>query len=217
MDIQAVVVPGVGVAAAQAGVDATRANQRLIYQELQKGTDPKEIIEKLRSDPNIARRQFAIVDLQGRMAGLSGENNRAVSLDRQDRVDGTAIAFSIQGNILRSEEVVTAAVDAFKRARGTLADRVMAAMEMADAKGGDSRCSCDSEPKVKAACDVKTAHVAYLLRAERNDRVGESFNDGEYAMYLSATNADIRPTENANPVKTLRMRYDAWKRNNKSK
>lgn len=24
------------------------------------------------------------------------------------------------------------------------------------------------------------------------------------------TNEDIKPAENANPVKTLRMRYDAW-------
>lgn len=212
MDIQAIVVPGRAVAAAQAGVDASRANQRAIYAELQKGTDPKQIIDALKSDPNIERRQFAIVDLQGRVAGFSGASNRAVALDRQDRVDGTGISFSIQGNILRSEEVVTAAVDAFKRTKGTLTDRVMAAMEVADEKGGDSRCTCDSEPKVKAACEGKTSHVAYILRAEKGDKPGESFNDGEYAMYLSATNADIRPSEDANPVKTLRMRYEAWKR-----
>jgi uncharacterized Ntn-hydrolase superfamily protein len=212
MDVQAIVVPGRGVAAAQAGVDNTRANQRLVYAELQKGTEPKQIIELLRADPQIDRRQFGIVDLQGRMAGFSGQRNNAASLDRQDSVPGTGIFFSIQGNILMSDEVVTAAMDAFKSADGSLADRVMAAMETADAKGGDKRCTCDTEPKPAATCTAKTAHVAYILAADKDDSSGESFNDGTYAMYISATNADITPAEDANPVKTLRLRYDRWKK-----
>ena len=31
MDVQAVIVPGIGVAACQAGVDNTRENQMLVY------------------------------------------------------------------------------------------------------------------------------------------------------------------------------------------
>ena len=45
--VQAVVVPGKGVAACQAAVDNTHTNQMLVFQELQKGTDPKDIIELL--------------------------------------------------------------------------------------------------------------------------------------------------------------------------
>ena len=45
MGVQAVVVPGKGVAACQAGVDGTHQNQMLVFRELQKGTDPKAIIE----------------------------------------------------------------------------------------------------------------------------------------------------------------------------
>src|SRR5688500_5943156 len=58
MDVQAVIVPGVGVAACQAGVDNTHANQMLVYREMKKGTPPADIIEMLKQDPNIARRQF---------------------------------------------------------------------------------------------------------------------------------------------------------------
>ena len=47
MDIQAIIVPGKGAAAAQAGVDRTRANQQLIFDEITKGTDPAEIIVML--------------------------------------------------------------------------------------------------------------------------------------------------------------------------
>ena len=208
-DIQAIVVPGVGVAAAQAGVDRTRANQKLIYAELVKGTAPAEIIAMLKQDEAIQTRQFGILDMLGRAAGFSGEKNGKTSLDRQGQVAGTRIHYSIQGNILASEDVVESAVRAFEAAKGSLTDRVMAAMEAADAKGGDSRCTCATEPKTDAPCDGKTSHVAYILRADKSDKSGESFNDGTYAMYISVTDKDIKPTENANPVKTLRMRYDA--------
>ena len=44
MDIQAIVVPGIGVAAAQAGVDRTRENQQLIYAQMKAGAHPVEIL-----------------------------------------------------------------------------------------------------------------------------------------------------------------------------
>jgi uncharacterized Ntn-hydrolase superfamily protein len=214
MDVQAIVVPGKGVAAAQAGVDRTRQNQQLIFDEINKGTDPARILEMLKQDPNVEVRQFAIVDLQGRMAGFSGQKNQPASLSRQQQVPGTGIYFSIQGNILAGDDVVDAAMTSFIDARGTLADRVMAAMETADARGGDKRCTCESKPlpAATAACESKTSHVAYILEADSSDKSGTAFNDGQYAMYVAVTNDDILPSENANPVKTLRLRYEAWKK-----
>jgi uncharacterized Ntn-hydrolase superfamily protein len=210
-DVQAIVVPGKGVAAAQAAVDNTRANQKLIYAELQKGTPPDQILAMLKEDPRIAGRQFGILDMEGRSAGFSGAGNGKVSLDKQGQVPGTQISYSIQGNILRDEAVVTDAVRAFVEAKGELTDRVMAAMEAADAKGGDSRCSCEAPVKTNAAtCTAKTAHVAYLLVSEKDEPIGESYGGEKPALYLSVTNLDITAAEDANPVKTLRMRYDAW-------
>jgi uncharacterized Ntn-hydrolase superfamily protein len=211
MDIQAIVVPGKGIAAAQAAVDRTRHNQELIFREIQKGTPPTQIIALLKQDPVIETRQFGIVDLGGRAAGYSGAKNQGASVDVQGEVPGQGIFFSIQGNIIMSDEVVLAAAAAFQAASGSLTDRVMAAMEAADRKGGDKRCNCDTPPRVAAPCDAKTAHVAYMLRADRADASGASYNDGKYAMYLSVTDKDIQPNENANPVKTLRLRYEAWK------
>ena len=86
MDIQAIIVPGVGVAAAQAGVDGTRENQRLIYRELKDGTHPDDIIELLKQDESIERRQFGIVDVLGNCTGFSGIRNGAASLSVQDTV-----------------------------------------------------------------------------------------------------------------------------------
>jgi uncharacterized Ntn-hydrolase superfamily protein len=214
MDVQAIVVPGKGVAAAQAGVDRTRKNQQLIFEEIQKGVEPARILDMLKQDPAIETRQFAIVDLQGRMAAFSGQKNLPASLSRQQQVPGTGIYFSIQGNILAGDDVVTAAMQSFVDAKGSLADRVMAAMETADARGGDKRCTCESAPLpvATAACESKASHVAYILGAGAADRNGSAFNDGQYTMYVAVTNDDIQPAENPNPVKTLRLRYDAWKK-----
>jgi len=221
--VQAVVVPGKGVAACQAAVDQTHQNQMLVFEELQKGTDPKQIIELLSQDPAFQSRQFGILDLQGRRAGHSGLTNGYVSQDVQGQVPGTEIFYSIQGNILRPGQVVPNAVQAFVAAGGAITDRVMAAMDAADGSGGDSRCTCPPWPtdgsKPAIPCDGRTAHVAYILMAEKGDTSGDSHNNGKYAMYLTTSQPgsdhgphSIKPGENLNPVKTLRMRYDAWRK-----
>jgi hypothetical protein len=223
MGVQAVLVPGKGVAACQAAVDGTHQNQMLVFQELQKGTDPQQIIEMLSKDPAFQSRQFGILDLQGRHAGHSGLTNGYVSQDIQGQVPGTEIFYSIQGNILRPGEVVPHAVQAFLNTKGAITDRVMAAMEAADGSGGDSRCTCPPWPadglKPVIPCDEKTAHVAYILMAEKTDTNGDSHNNGKYTMYITVSQPGpdhgpnvIKPGENLNPVKTLRLRYDAWRK-----
>lgn len=225
-DVQAVVVPGKGVAACQAGVDsATHQNQTLVFDELQRGTDPARIIEMLSLDPAFQSRQFGIVDLQGRMAGHSGLTNGFVTQDMHGQAPGTEIFYSIQGNILRSGGVVPKAVQAFLAAKGGVTDRVMAAMEAADAAGGDSRCTCatPAAPTESASipCSYRTSLVAYILAADPHDANGpagaaNSHNNGKYTMYITVSQPNqgpaynIKPGENLNPVKTLRMRYDAW-------
>ncbi len=225
MGVQAVVVPGKGVAACQAAVDGTHENQMLVFRELQKGTDPTRILELLSVDPAFQSRQFGILDLEGRRSGHSGLANGYVAQDVQGQVPGTAIYYSIQGNILRPGNVVPNAVQAFVKTTGALTDRVMAAMEAADGSGGDSRCTCPPWPTDGSTppvpCDGRTAHVAYILMAEGTDHSGTSHNDGTYAMYLTVSQpgpdqgpGQVRADagENLNPVKTLRRRYDTWRK-----
>lgn len=217
MDLQAVIVPGVGVAACQAGADNTHENQMLVYRELKKGTAPADIIEMLKKDPNIERRQFGIVSIpngkditaSNNRAGFNGTGNSRSSLYFGGQV-GPDIYYQVQGNTLLGDQVVHLAALAFTRATGTLADRVMAAMEAADVNGGDHRCNCGSNPMEFVPCDNKTAHVSYIAIAEKNDQQGVTHNDGKYFAYISVMDNDIKRGESANPVRTLRMRYDAW-------
>jgi hypothetical protein len=225
--VQAVVVPGLGVAACQASVDGTHANQMLVFNEIKKGTDPAEIIRLLSADPAFQGRQFGILDLKGRSAGHSGLTNGYVSQDIQGQVPGTQIFYSIQGNILRPGEVVPNAVKAFLANTGAITDRVMAAMDAADANGGDSRCQCPPPPADGSTpanpCTAKTAHVAYILMSEPGDTDGKSHNDGTYKMFIKVAQPSlpngndvgpgaIKPGEDLNPVKVLRARYDVWRK-----
>jgi hypothetical protein len=242
--VQAIVVPGVAVAAAQAGVDRSHTNQKLIFEELQKKTDPAEIIRMLERDPNIESRQFGIVDLQGRHAGRSGSGNRDVKLDLHGPADDGRVVYSVQGNIIKTEEALRGAARIMKESRVDIVDRVMLAMEEADKNGGDSRCTCETQPLPGATCNGKTAHVAYILAADPANPLGRyaenhpqtpppgvavdptarvctgdtlqrcraPWNDGQYALYIAVYPSNWKPEEDSNPVRTLRARYDAWKR-----
>ena len=213
MSIQAILVPGVGVAAAQAAVDRTRENQMLVYEQMRQGTDPDVILDMLSEDPNFQRRQFGIVDLQGRMAGFSGSGNGFASLAVQSEIRDEGIYFAVQGNILENRDVVLDAVAVILDAEGNVTDRVMAGMEAAKRAGGDARCSCRTEPvpETDARCRHRTAHVAYIAAARPEDPLGESHSDGEYTLFLDVDDENTQPYESASPVETLRMRYDAWK------
>lgn len=223
MEVQAVIVPGIGVAACQAGADNTRDNQMLVFAELKKGTPPTEILELLKKqeavrkpEDQMERRQFGILAIpdgkkitgQNYKAGFNGTGNSQSSLFYGGQV-GT-MYYQVQGNTLLGYDVVQKAALAFTRATGTLADHVMAAMEAADANGGDSRCNCGASVLDFVPCDNKTAHVAYIAIAEKDDKTGTTHNDGQYYAYLSVTDDNTKKGESGNPVKTLRMRYNAW-------
>lgn len=218
MDVQAVIVPGVGVAACQAGADNTRRNQMLVYNEMKKGTPAPQILEMLKQDPDIERRQFGILEIPNgstitatnNMAGFNGTGNSQSSLFFGGQVGD--FYYQVQGNTLLGFDVVQKAALAFSRASGTMADHVMAAMEAADDNGGDKRCNCANNPLTFVPCDNKTAHVSYILIANKDDQIGVTHNDGKYFAYIRVTDDDIKKSESANPVKTLRMRYNAWKK-----
>jgi uncharacterized Ntn-hydrolase superfamily protein len=154
--------------------------------------------------------QGGAITARNNRVGFSGTGNSAAALHWGGQVGD--IYYQVQGNILFGDQVVMMAALAFTRANGTMADRVMAAMEAADQFGGDARCNCANDPNLELPCDNKTAHVAYIAIANKDDVVGVTHNDGKYFAYLSVTDDDTKPGESGNPVKTLRMRYDAWKK-----
>ena len=101
---------------------------------LEKGQTPLEVVQTLiTSDDDPLRRQLGIVSADGKSATYTGEKCLAWAGGRNGP------NYAIQGNILASEEVVTAMEKTFLETKGSLADRLYAALLAGDAKGGDSR------------------------------------------------------------------------------
>ena len=208
-DIQAVVAPGAGVAAAQAQSDPTRRDQALIREQLQMGAAPAEIVRILQAKgAAVAERQFGVVDVQGRAAAFSGDAIPPEAAARQGRAGGGRFAYAVQGNTLRSPAVVGDAAHAFETARGGLAGRVVAALYAGDLAGGDRRCSCETAPLPTGPCKRRNALIAYLIVAKPQDQPGA---DGRpaYAMSIYVTDENTTKTESPDPVETLRTRFQA--------
>lgn len=128
---------GVGAVATQAFANATYGPRGI--ELLEQGLSAEEIVKRLiAEDPEGGdRRQLAVVDAQGRVANHTGAQcipwAGAVKSERRPHI------YSAQGNILESEEVVKAMGRAFETAPGELADKLLAALEAAEAAGGDHR------------------------------------------------------------------------------
>ncbi len=126
-------------AKANVGAIATQALANLDFGEiglnlLQKGYSAEQVMEALKQlDPNIEDRQFGIVDAKGRSASFTGRNcfDYAGSIAEEN--------LACQGNILVSEATVKALATTFKQTTGTLARRLVAALDAAQHAGGDRR------------------------------------------------------------------------------
>lgn len=134
---------GVGVvvpwAKAEIGAVATQSFANTTFgwrglELLEKGAMPEEIVEILvKDDDDPKRRQFGIVAADGKSATYTGKGCLAWAGGRNGP------NYAIQGNILASEEVVTAMEKTFLESEGTLAERLYTALLAGEAKGGDSR------------------------------------------------------------------------------
>ncbi|SKA99661.1 Uncharacterized conserved protein, Ntn-hydrolase superfamily [Caloramator quimbayensis] len=132
---------GSAVPWAKAGVGAiaTQALANLDYGEiglklLEKGYSAQKTLDALLSlDDNREDRQIGIVDSNGNSAAFTGRNcfNWAGHI--------TGPNFSCQGNILVSEETIKALADTFNNTQGSLARRIVTALDAAQNAGGDRR------------------------------------------------------------------------------
>ena len=124
---------------AKAGAVATQANANVTYgprglELLERGATAEEVLQVLlRGDANASSRQFGIVGADGSSATYTGPDCIAWAGGRR------GADYAIQGNILAGEQVVVAAEKAFLETRGSLAQRIYAALLAGDAAGGDSR------------------------------------------------------------------------------
>jgi len=209
-----VVLPGIGVAAAQSAIDVSGANRRRIWDGFLAGETSQQIFDALRTqDPQFQSRQYGIVALDGLPFTFSGNGVGGA----KKGVAGTAgdLLFAIQGNVLAGGAVVDAARTALLTTDGDLSLRVMAAMEAAAAMGGDGRCSCN--PFTPTACGAPpssftfSAYTAFIVLARPGDQTngcapGVGCAEGSYFLDLNV----VSSAAGVEPVVELRRQYDQW-------
>src|SRR4029077_18074308 len=92
--------------------------------------------ELLRDDPQREERQLAIIDMQGRAANRNPAKADGGSCYWGGR---SGRYYACQGNTLTGREVIVAMAKAYEETKGSLADRLMAALVAGDCAGGDHR------------------------------------------------------------------------------
>jgi uncharacterized Ntn-hydrolase superfamily protein len=121
----------------------------------------------LAEDAGRNHRQLHMLDAQGRIAQHTGKD--CVSWCGAVR----GVDISVAGNMLAGPAVVERTLDAFQRAPGTLAERLLTALEAGEAAGGDKRgrqsaalkiCTRDPYPDLDIRTDDHPDPLAELRR-----------------------------------------------------
>jgi uncharacterized Ntn-hydrolase superfamily protein len=123
---------GVGAVATQSFVDPSYGKNGLELMRAGKSA-PDTLKELLEKDQGREVRQVAMIDAQGRVDAWTGKDD----IQAAGHIVGTN--FSVQANLMLNDKVWPAMARAFESTKGDLADRMLAALDAAQAVGGDIR------------------------------------------------------------------------------
>lgn len=123
---------GVGAIATQSFVNVSFGPRGL--EMLKSGMTAGEVVDNLiAEDEGRDVRQLAIIDAKGNVAAYTGKK----CIDEAGHFVG--VNFSVQANMMLKHTVWDAMAGAFEKTEGPLAERMVAALEAAQAEGGDIR------------------------------------------------------------------------------
>lgn len=192
-------IPGRGGMNSQAYACLPNVNLQNGINQLNTGSSPQEAMDWVVNNDaclsggvtsnNSAYRQYGFADLD--------ENNvprtTAFTGASTDAYAGhiTGDNYAIQGNILLGEEILTEMEQGFLNTEGSLADKLMAALQGANVPGADTRC-------LAAGISSKSS---FIRVAKPDDELGDLFLE---------INVPIVP-EGIEPIDTLQTLFDEWK------
>src|SRR5262249_36393360 len=123
---------GVGAVATQSFVDPSYGKLGLDLMRAGRSA-PDALAGLLAADPGRDVRQVAMIDAQGRVAAHTGAKDIAAAGHHVGK------DYSVQANLMLNEKVWPAMSKAFEQSKGDLAERMPAALDAAQAAGGDLR------------------------------------------------------------------------------
>lgn len=191
---------GVGAIATQSFVNVSFGPRGL---ELLKSgkTAPEVLDELIAADEGRDVRQLAIVDAQGNVANYTG--SRCIP----GAGDVAGDNYSVQANLMLTDTVWEAMAKAYEAADGPLAERMVAALEAAQAEGGDIRGKqsaallvVSGEPTgnvwedrlIDLRVEDHAEPVQEIKRLLRVYRAYEHMNNGDVAMEHNNIEAALR-------------------------
>lgn len=178
--------PGVGFIHTQSYMNLE--NQKIAKSLMEKHYSPEQIVDSLKRgdvEQNSSVRQYAAIDLVngGRCAAFTGNN----CFDYKGSRIGKN--YVIIGNILAGPEILDSMELQFNKCKGTLEQKLMAAMQGAKVPGADKRCL---EKNVSSLS-------AYMIVANPTDKLG--------SYYLNINIENVYP---ADPIDILQSDFDKW-------
>jgi uncharacterized Ntn-hydrolase superfamily protein len=179
--------PVVGVIHTQASYLA--GNQNLARSYMNQGWTPQQIIDSIvvhdiQGNPLV--RQYGVVSLDS--GGLSAAYTGINCMDYKNHITGPT--YSIQGNILLGQQILDSMESGFLNTNGTLACKLMAALQGAKVIGADTRC----------APNGISTYSAFLRVANSADAIGNFYLDLTVNTYPN----------HIEPIDTLQSLFDAW-------
>jgi uncharacterized Ntn-hydrolase superfamily protein len=162
---------GVGVVATQSFVNPSFGPRGLSL--LENGLTPQMTVNALLEvDEGREVRQLAILDVKGNVATHTGSN----CIEYAGHILGNN--FSVQANLMEKASVWPAMAKAFENSKGSLAERMLIAMEAAEREGGDIR--------------GKQSAAILVVKATSNGNIWED------------KVVDLRVEDHENPLKEMR-------------
>jgi uncharacterized Ntn-hydrolase superfamily protein len=183
------IIPARGGIHTQSYWNAT--NQQNAHNRMMEGLSPQEIIDWLithdaQNNPGI--RQYGIVDFDPsgnpRSAGFTG----ASCFNYKNHVLGRN--YAIQGNILLGQQILDSMEARFLNTEGTLAEKLMAALQGAKVPGADTRC-----------LDEGTSSLSAFIRVVQPDNT-----PGNFWCDLLVPSVPY----GVEPIDSLQVLFDQW-------
>ncbi len=191
---------GVGAVATQSFVDPNYG--KLGLELMRAGKPAPEVLKALlAADESPEVRQVAMIDAEGRVAAHTGSKNIAEAGQLVGK------GYSVQANMMLNDKVWAAMARAFETTAGDLADRMNAALDAAQAVGGDIRgrqsaalivvkAKSSGRPWVDRVFDLRVDDSNEPLKELRRlvtlQRAYNHMNAGDLAMELKDKDAAFR-------------------------
>jgi len=187
------IIPGRGAVNGQATVCIPHTNLNNAIQQLEAGFAPQEILDWLYDNDGCGfggpeERQYGIVDFDGDGAARAAAFTGNMALDYAGQRVGAN--YAIQGNILLGPEILDSMEMRFLNTEGSLADKLMAAMQGANVPGADSRC-----------LNAGTSSTSAFLQVYKSDDT-----QGSPFLRLNV----METATGVEPIDSLQVLFDQW-------